>query len=119
MATRLALFDDSELAMDEVARALEAAGLKVRQHGDELAVQAPARLSLTLEQANWVREESAEMAEGHADAERIGRCGTRLVLAWDDADQAAVDELMPALEAALRTRLSPLWLYDPRAKLFV
>ncbi len=119
MASWLVLFDDAELSMDEVGAALASAGLKVSVKGDALTVQDGVELGVTLEQAAWVREESGEMAEGHADADRIGRCGTRLVLSWADADSAEVTNLLGLVEPALRRRLDPMWVFDPQAGVFV
>jgi hypothetical protein len=119
MASWFVLFDDEELSMDEVAAPLKAAGLKVTLAGDEVTVEGEVPLTVTLEQAGWVREEAAEMAEGHADADRIGRCGTRLVLSWADADREAVTEVLGLVEPALRRRLNPMWVFDPGRGEFV
>jgi len=113
MANRLVLFDDPLVSSEELAAALRTAGLKVDQKGDRLTVHHEAELTIELLQAEWLKEEASALAQGHPDAERIGRCALRLELTWDDDQSAPATRVLQVLEPALRTALASMWVYDP------
>ena len=115
----LVLFDDAGVGMDEVAAALKAARLEFHLKGDTIVVHDDVNVTITLEQAGWIAEESAEMAAGHPEAERIGRCSLRLELTWADSDSAEVTSTLGMIEPALRTVLRPMWVFDAAAGAFV
>jgi len=119
MANWFVLFQDTELELSEVSACLVDAGLKVTQAGDQLTIDDDVRVTVTLEQAAWIKEESAEMAEGHADAARIAQCGVRLLISWADADSAEVTNVLGIIEPALKKKLDPAWVFDPASGEFV
>lgn len=119
MANWFVLFQDPELDLSEISSCLAGAGLKVKQTGDELTIDDDVKVTVTLEQASWIKEESAEMAEGHADAARIAQCGVRLVVSWADVDSAEVTNVLGIIEPALKNKLDPVWVFDPASGEFV
>ena len=103
----------------EFLLALKVARLEFQLKGDTIVVHDDVHVTITLEQAGWIAEESAEMAVGHPEAERIGRCSLRLELTWADSDSSEATNTLGIIEPALRKVLQPMWVFDAAAGAFV